>query len=131
MSDKDNKSGNETAKPCEPVERITNDEKVEVNETVNKKLTAMSKEAKNRKKKKLQKPLKDESTEVSTMSNNQIFLALGVVGVIIAGVSLYYQRKSVMKIFKKDQKKEEVPEVHIPHDEKDEPIPENNSLIKW
>ena len=139
MADKDDKAGNETAnevrvKPCKPkqsgtVERITNDEKVEVNENVNKKLTAMSKEAKTRKKKKLQKPPKDESS-VSPMSNNKIFLVLGVVGVIIAGVSIYYQRKSVMKMCKKEQKKVE-PEVHVPHDERDEPIPENDSLIKW
>ena len=119
MTDKDDKAGTETAKPCGPVEKITNDEKVEVNEVVNKKLTAMSKEAKSRKKKKLQKPQKDESTKISSMTNNQIFLALGVVGVIIAGVSLYYQRKTVMKMFKKDKKKEEPPKVHVPHDKKD------------
>ena len=121
MSDKDDKADVETAnkaKPCETVERITNDEKVEVNETVNKKLTAMSKEAKSRKKKKLQKPPKDESTKIPSVSNNQIFLVLGIVGVIIAGVSLYYQRKTVMKMFKKDQKKVETPEVHVPHDER-------------
>ena len=135
MTDKDDKAGNETAKPCEPVQRITNDEKVEVNETVNKKLTAMSKEAKARKKKKLQKPPKDKdepttsTSSVSSMTNNQIVLKLGVVGVIIAGVSLYYQRKTVMKMFKKDQKKVEEPEVHLPHDVKDEPV--DTALIKW
>ena len=132
MTDKDSKAVTETAKPCGPVERITNDEKVEVNQVVNKKLTAMSKETKVRKKKKLQKPPKDEHTTstVSSMTNNQIFLVLGVVGVIIAGVSLYYQRKTVMKMIKKDKKKEETPEVHTPHDVKED-IPEDNALIKW
>ena len=89
----------------------------------------MSKEAKSRKKKKLQKPPKDEGTKISSMSKNQIFLILGVVGVIIAGVSRYYQRKTVVKMFKKDQKKVETPEVHVSHDEKD--VPEDNNLIKW
>ena len=126
MSDKDSKAETETAKPCEPVERITNDEKVEVNQVVNKKLTTMSKETKARKKKKLQKPPKDEHTTSSSMTNNQIFLVLGVVGVIIAGVSLYYQRKTVMKMFKK----EETPEVHVPHDVKED-LPEDHALIKW
>ena len=132
MSDKETK-----AEPCEPVERpsevrITNDEKVEVNQVVNKKLTAMSKETKARKKKKLQKPPKDEHTAstVSSMTNNQIFLVLGVVGVIIAGVSLYYQRKTVMKMFKKEKKREEKPAVHVPHDVREE-LPEDNTLIKW
>ena len=91
----------DTEKP-EPVVKITNDEKVEVNEVVNKKLTEMSKEAKTRKKRKLQKPetSKDtgaSSTSVSTLTNNQIYMLLAVVGVIIAGASLYYQRKSVVK----------------------------------
>ena len=134
MTDKDDKGGNETPnevrpKPCDPVERITNDEKVEVNQVVNKKLTAMSKETKARKKKKLQKPPNDEHT-TSSMTNNQIFLVLSVVGVIIAGVSLYYQRKTVMKMFKKDKKKQETPEVHVPHDVKED-LPEDDALIKW
>ena len=84
----------------EPVVKITNDEKVEVNEAVNKKLTEMSKETKTRKtKRKLQKPetSKDTSTTVSTLTNNQIYMLLAVVGVIIAGASLYYQRKSAIK----------------------------------
>ena len=131
MSDKDDKGGNETPKPCEAVERIINDEKVEVNQVVNKKLMAMSKETKARKKK-LQKPPKDDHTTSSVlpMTNNQIFLVLGIVGVIIAGVSLYYQRKTVMKMFKKDKKKEETPKVHVPHDVKED-LPEDNPLIKW
>ena len=113
----------ETLKPSE-VPRITNDEKVQVNEVVNKKLTAMSKETKARKKKKLEKPPNDEhtSTSVTTMSDNQIFLLLGVIGVIIAGVSLYYQRKSVTKDNKKHV--EEPEEKHV-----EEPVPE--PLIKW
>ena len=91
----------EDSKP-EPVANITNNEKVEVNETVNKKLTEMSKEAKTRKKRKLQKPetSKDtgkSSTTVSSLTNNQIYMLLAVAGVIIAGASLYYQRKSVVK----------------------------------
>ena len=126
MTEKDDKA---EVKPCEPVERITNDEKVEVNQVVNKKLTAMSKETKARKKKKLEKPPKDEhtSTSVSTMSDNQIFLLLGIIGVIIAGVSLYYQRKSVTK---DDKKEEEKPKGHVPHDVKDD-LPEDDPLIKW
>ena len=94
-SEKDEKT------PCEVVERITNGKKVEVNESVNKKLSAMS------------KPPKDDTettSSVSSMSNNQIFLLLGVVGVIIAGASSYYQRKSSMK---KEQKKEEKPLIEI------------------
>ena len=134
MTDKDDKGVSETPKPCEP-ERITNDEKVEVNEVVNKKLMTMSKEAKARKKRKLQKPPKDkddkhvETPSAPSMSNNQIFLVLGVVGVIIAGVSLHYQRKTVMKMFKGEEKKKES-EAHVPHDVKDE-VPENDALIKW
>ena len=82
----------------EPVANITNDNKVEVNETVNKKLTEMSKEAKTRKtKRKLKKPPEDTSETVSTLTNNQIYMLLAVVGVIFAGASLYYQRKSVVK----------------------------------
>ena len=50
MTEKDDKTD------CEANNRITNDEKVEVNEAVNKKLSAMSKEAKTKKKRKLQKP---------------------------------------------------------------------------
>ena len=77
-------------------DNITNDEKVEVNQTVNKKLAEMSKEAKTRKtKRKLQKPPQD--TTVSSVTNNQIYMLLAVVGVVIAGASLYYQRKSVVK----------------------------------
>ena len=129
------KQKDETTKPCEP--RITNDEKVEVNEVVNKKLTAMSKETKARKKKKLEKPPKDEhtSTSVSTMSDNQMFLLLGIVGVIIAGVSLYYQRKSATKDEKKheDEKYYEklVKKADKDHNEKyhSEGVPE--PLIRW
>ena len=128
MTDKDSKT---EVKPCEPVERITNDEKVEVNQVVNKKLSAMSKETKARKKKKLEKPPKDEhTTSVTTMSDNQMFMLLGIIGVIIAGVSLYYQRKSVTKDVKKDKKKEEKPKAHVPHDVKDD-LPEDDALIKW
>ena len=132
MSDKDGKAENEPAKPCEPVERITNDEKVEVNQVVNKKLTTMSKETKARKKKKLQKPPKDEHTTstIPSMTNNQIFLVLGVAGVIIAGVSLYYQRKTVMKMIKKERKEDKTPQAHIPHNVKDD-LPEDHALIKW
>ena len=124
MTDKDT---NEAKKPeCDPP-RITNDEKVEVNEVVNKKLTAMSKETKARKKRKLQKPPKDDDKDESvqsSMGSNQIFLILGVVGVIIAGVSLYYQRKSVMK---------NVTQNDVTHGVKEE-VPENSvsdALIKW
>ena len=117
MTEKDDKGGKETpceTKQSETVERITNDEKVEVNESVNKKLSAMSKEAKTRKKRKLQKPPKEETTSSApSMSTNQIFLLLGVVGVIIAGASLYYQRKSSMR---KEQKKEK-PLIEIPEEE--------------
>ena len=122
----------EKPKPCEPMPKITNDEKVEENETVNKKLTAMSKETKARKKKKLEKPPKDDhtSTSVSTMSDNQIFLLLGVVGVIIAGISLYYQRKSATKNVKDDEKEEKKPKAHVPHNVRED-LPENNTLIKW
>ena len=94
-------SDNETAS------KITNDEKVEVNETVNRKLSTMSKEAKARKKRKLQKPPKDDSI-VPVMENNQIFLILGIAGVIIAGLSLYYQRKSAIK-----KAKAEEPEIPV------------------
>ena len=129
----------ETPKPCDntpqkqtETPRITNDEKPQVNEVVNKKLAAMSKETKARKKKKLEKPPKDEHTElsVSTMSDNQMFLLLGIIGVIIAGVSLYYQRKTVVKMNKKNERKEETPKVHVPHDVKED-LPEDNALIKW
>ena len=128
MTDKDSKA---EVKPCEAVERITNDEKVEVNQVVNKKLTAMSKETKARKKKKLEKPPKDEhTTSATTMTDNQMFMLLGIIGVIIAGVSLYYQRKTATKDVKKEKKKEEKPKEHIPHDVKDD-LPEDDALIKW
>ena len=97
-SERSETTSNKAETPSSETPRITNDEKVEVNEVVNKKLTAMSKETKARKKKKLEKPPKDEhQSTVSTISDNQVFLLLGVVGVIIAAVSLYYQRKSVVK----------------------------------
>ena len=84
---------------------ITNDEKVEVNQTVNKKLAEMSKEAKKgRAKRKLQKPPKDD--ESATLTTNQIYMLLAIVGVIIAGASLYYQRKS----FERNEKNDETPE---------------------
>ena len=35
-----------------------------------------------------------------------------------------------MKMFKKDKKKEETPQVHVSHDVKEE-LPEDNALIKW
>ena len=99
MTDKPETDKADRADKPEPVANITNNEKVEVNEAVNKKLTEMSKEAKTRKKRKLQKPgtSKDTSTTVSMLTNNQIYMLLAVVGVIIAGASLYYQRKSVVK----------------------------------
>ena len=105
------------AEKPEPVVRITNDEKVEVNEAVNKKLTEMSKETKTRKtKRKLKKPeaSEDTNTTVSTLTNNQIYMLLAVVGVIIAGASLYYQRKSVVK----DEKPKvvAVPTKNVEHD---------------
>ena len=97
----------------EPTSNITNDEKVEVNQTVNKKLSEMSKEAKTRKtKRKLEKPPKDTSTDVSTLTSNQIYMLLAVVGVIIAGASLYYQRKS---FFKNEKSKVETPEIKDRH----------------
>ena len=97
----------------EPVVKITNDEKVEVNEAVNKKLTEMSKETKTKKvKRKLKKPeaSEDTNTTVSTLTNNQIYMLLAVVGVIIAGASLYYQRKSVVKDEKPKVKQEPIKE---------------------
>ena len=95
----------------EPVPNITNDEKPEVNTTVNKKLTEMSKEAKTRtKKRKLQKPPKDTGTTVSTLTNNQMYMLLAVIGVVIAGASLYYQRKSVVKDEKPEVKSTTKPE---------------------
>ena len=137
----------ETPKPCDntpqkPTEapRITNNEKPQVNEVVNKKLTAMSKETKARKKKKLENPPKDEHTETSvpTMSDNQMFLLLGIIGVIIAGVSLYYQRKSANKDKKHDKeiedrrrqdvKEQSVKHDHAPHNESQN-LPE--PLIRW
>ena len=132
----------EAAKPCEPTEapRITNDEKPQVNEVVNKKLKAMSKETKARKKKKLEKPPKDEHTEssVSTMTDNQMFMLLGIIGVIIAGVSLYYQRRSANKDKKhvkeiedrqgQDVKQQSVKHDHAPHNEFQN-LPE--PLIRW
>ena len=97
----------------ETVNKITSDENVSVNETVNEKLSTMSKETKNRKKRKLQAPPKNENT-AQLMNNNQIFLIIGVAGVIIASVSLYYQRKSVIKNETKTETvQHEVPEVRV------------------
>ena len=130
------------AKPQKTTEapRITNDEKPQVNEVVNKKLAAMSKETKARRKKKLEKPPKDEHTEtaVTTMTDNQMFLLLGIIGVIIAGVSLYYQRRSANKDKKhvkeiedrqgQDVKQQSVKHDHAPYNEsKNLPEP----LIRW
>ena len=100
----------------EPVANITNNEKVEVNEAVNKKLSEMSKEAKTRKKRKLQKPEtpKDTGATVSTLTNNQMYMLLAVVGVIIAGASLYYQRKSVVKDEKPKAPTKEPESEHAP-----------------
>ena len=146
MGDEEKKT--DVKKPCDPnevrqseakpqksaeVPRITNDEKPQVNEIVNKKLAAMSKETKARKKKKLEKPPKDENTEttVSTMTDNQMFLLLGIIGVIIAGVSLYYQRRSAnkdKKHVKQDVKQQSVKHDHAPHNESQN-LPE--PLIRW
>ena len=93
----------------EPVVNITNDEKVKVNGTVNKKLAEMSKEAKKGKaKRKLQKP-EASSKDDTTLTSNQIYMLLAVAGVIIAGASLYYQRKSAIKN-EKSKVKVETPE---------------------
>ena len=111
MTDKEDKG--------ETIPKITNDEKPEVNTVINKKLTEMSKEAKTRtKKRKLQKPQspKDDTTTVTTLTNNQMYMLLAIVGVIIAGASLYYQRKSVVKSQKpkvEEVKKEPEPVVEV------------------
>ena len=111
-------------KADEVVANITNDKKVEVNETVNKKLSTMSKEAKTRKKRKPQKPPQESRSNSTTISNNQMYMLLAVAGVIIAAASLYYQRKSVVK--DEPKKTEQVPVVKVV-----EPTDDNTGIYMY
>ena len=77
--------------------RITNDtvETDPVRKLVNKKLTTMSKETKEQKKNR-KRTLKPPKDEFALPDINPMYL-LTFIGVIIAGLSLYYTRKTAMK----------------------------------
>ena len=77
--------------------RITNDavETDPVRNVVNKKLSTLSKETKERKKNR-KRPLKPPKDKFALRDINPMYL-LTFIGVIIAGVSLYYTWKAAMK----------------------------------
>ena len=78
---------------------ITNPEPVDPKDTpkVNKKLSAMSKNTKEKQKnRKLSKPTVRSVSRAPSLNINPMYL-LGIIGVIIAGASLWYQRKSFLK----------------------------------
>ena len=77
---------------------ITNPEPVEDTPKVNKKLSAMSKNTKEKQKnRKLSKPTVSRTAPKEfSLDINPMYL-LGIIGVIIAGASLWYQRKSFLK----------------------------------
>ena len=92
----------EPPKPAEPELRITNpegdkDEDPKRNQ-VNKKLSAMSKNTKEKQKnRRLSKPTSISQGSLSKMLNISPMYLLGIIGVIIAGISLWYQRKSYLQ----------------------------------
>ena len=86
---------------------ITNPEPVETSEAsskVNKKLSAMSKNTKEKQKnRKLSKPTVSRApTKGFSLDINPMYL-FGLLGVIIAGASLWYQRKSFLKDERSDE----------------------------
>ena len=80
---------------------ITNPEPVDTSATsskVNKKLSAMSKNTKEKQKnRKLSKPTVSRTPPRGFSLNINPMYLLGLIGVIIAGASLWYQRKSFLK----------------------------------
>ena len=88
---------------------ITNPEPVKDTPKVNKKLSAMSKNTKEKQKnRKLSKPTVSRAPPRGfSLDINPMYL-LGIIGVIIAGASLWYQRKSFLKEQKDDDDKEPV-----------------------
>ena len=91
-----------------PAPTITNPEPVENTPKVNKKLATMSKNTKEKQKnRKLPKPTTTRAPPSNfSLDINPMYL-LGIIGVIIAGASLWYQRKSFLKEQKEDEQKDE------------------------
>ena len=101
------------SKKTPPAPTITNPEPVESEATpkVNKKLSTMSKNTKEKQKnRKLSKPTTTVSSRGKGISLdiNPMYL-LGIIGVIIAGFSLWYQRKSFLKEEEEEEQKDETP----------------------
>ena len=84
-------------KKTKEVPKITNDNvKTDpVRKVVNKKLSTMSKETKEGKKNR-KRPLKPPKDEFALPDINPMYL-LTFIGIVIAGISLYYTRKTAMK----------------------------------
>ena len=81
-----------------PPPSITNPEPVENTPKVNKKLSVMSKNTKEKQKnRKLSKPTVSRAPPQKVSLNINPMYLLGIIGVIIAGASLWYQRKSFLK----------------------------------
>ena len=82
----------------EEIPTITNPEPVADTPKVNKKLSAMSKNTKEKQKnRKLSKPTVSRTPSKGFSLNINPMYLLGLIGVIIAGASLWYQRKSFLK----------------------------------
>ena len=107
----ENKSEMPSKKKTPPPPTITNPEPVESEATpkVNKKLSAMSKNTKEKQKnRKLSKPTTVSRTSSKGLDINPMYL-FGLLGVIIAAASLWYQRKSFLKDERSDEQKDETP----------------------
>ena len=102
MSD-DAKPCPESPKPQTLDMKITNDEPetYPVRRETNKKLSTISKESK--RKKKLRKPEPENSDPLFKISSVDPMGVLAIIGGIIAGVSLYYTRKSALESQKQPQ----------------------------
>ena len=89
---------------------ITNPEPVVETPKVNKKLSAMSKNTKEKQKnRKLSKPtVSNRANPKGPFLNINPMYLLGIIGVIIGGLSLWYQRKSFLKEQQKDDDNESV-----------------------
>ena len=94
----ENKSVMPPKKDSEATPTITNPKPVENTPKVNKKLSAMSKNTKEKQKnRKLSKPTVSRGVSKGPSLNINPMYLLGLIGVIIAGASLWYQRKSFLK----------------------------------
>ena len=106
----ENKSEMPPKKKTPPPPVITNPEPVENTPKVNKKLSAMSKNTKEKQKnRKLSKPTVSRAGPTKTSLDINPMYLFGLLGVIIAAASLWYQRKSFLEEQKDDSDKDQSP----------------------